>query len=146
MVNEDTVIKIIRNEEKIEDWPRMSFLMLTCWRDILAAGFPGIGFPSVTLVRFDKIKPGDIFIAAIDSNYEEETAPKMWEMIDPSTLKIVGIGCGHSSKKLGDYYTPQGNIHTYYTLRVDCRPTENGGPGYHYFYRTDKDFRVNKNE
>jgi hypothetical protein len=138
MINEDVIIKIVRNNGHKTDWPELVqqfFIRL----DEIKLGFPGIRNSDLSYVNYTTIGVDDIFI------YDDFRTPVMYKKLDDNNFEVVGIGCGSyeaPGEKLFRWKDIiQRNFNDSYVYRVDCRPTENGGHGYYYFYRAYRDYR-----
>ena len=78
-----------------------------------------------------------------------DEAPIMFRSLDRDIGYIEGIGCGIDSKrdpfrnkfKWQDIVVLPKIDANSLVLRVDARPTLNGGPGYYYFFKSYRDFR-----
>jgi hypothetical protein len=115
-------------------------------------GFPGIGNSHLSLVEFSSICSGDIFIydQYLMSETRDDEAPLMLKYLGDYTYFIEGIGCGVDSKRdpdriilrYGGMVREDTILPTVPVLRVDVRPTLGGGPGYYYFFKSYRDFRL----
>ena len=139
MINEDRIIKLIRQYGHKEDWPELvqTFFMHL---DKIKAGFPGIGNNDLSYIQFKDIKEEDYFIV------DDFRTPVMYYKINDSLYRIEGIGEGpyeeEGAAEIRWKNTVSIDLPDYaYVYRVDCRPTENGGPGYYYFFKSYRDFR-----
>ena len=156
MINDDVLIKYVRNELGYKtDWPdKVNFLK--CRLEFIKSGFPGIRGDHLSLVHFKDIKipldanvPGDIFIY---DSMKDDDAPLMLETFSDFML-ILGIGSGMDSVRDPDrikfrYGDHLDNLHKIglnrntLVYRVDVRPKFGiGGPGYYYFYTAYRDQR-----
>jgi hypothetical protein len=150
MINTDIIIKIERQRGHKYDWPEQTREMIKRLNE-LKLGFPGLGNDHLSLVPFEQIKQGDWFIwdEYIESKKRGDSAPMMLNWIEPGKARIEGIGCGLDLKRDPDRIRyrwmdiidlpelKEGQL----VVRVDVRPTLNGGPGYYYFYKSYRDFR-----
>lgn len=150
MLNDDVLIKFSRIRGHRYTWPEQVWRMKERLEHV-KSGFPGIRNNHLDLIEFRYIKEGDIFI---HDRYLEggsgDEAPIMYRITEPWTAEIEGIGIGQDSRRdpdrtkirvwdtvgLGEILNP-GDL----VLRVNVRPTENGGPGYYYFFKSYRDFR-----
>ncbi len=152
MVNDDILIKTERERGHREDWPDLVIAMKERITE-MKLGFPGIGNDHLTLLPFSGIRRGDIFIwdkytESLTRNGDE--APLMLRDLGNNQFFVEGIGVGVDSvrdpERLKfrwkdtvkiDEIDPDSLV-----FRVDVRPTLNGGPGYYYFYKSYRDFRL----
>ena len=152
MINDNVLIKTERARGHKEDWPEIVIQMKERLNEV-KLGFPGLGNDHLSLVPFSQIKVGDWFIWDL---YLEcysrsgDEAPLFLNYLEEGEARIEGIGCGIDSKRDPDRLKfrwmdviglPPISENTL-VLRVDVRPTLNGGPGYYYFYRSYRDFRL----
>lgn len=151
MLNNDTLIKYSRNRGHKTDWPdKVNYMRLRL--DEIKLGFPGIRNDHLSLVEWKDIVEGDIFI--YDSNIEDKVrpteAPIMFRKLPENNLYIEGIGCGLDLERdpyrlkyrWKDTIKSPGFSDNQLVYRVDVRPTINGGPGYYYFFKSYRDFRM----
>lgn len=151
MIDDNTLIKIIRGRGHKEDWPEPVIAMKERLRE-MRLGFPGIRGDHLTLTTFNTIEPGEIFIwdPYLECMGRGDEAPMMLRMIAPDRYYIVGIGCGTDITRdpdrirfrYGDTINLPPFPPDFLTCRVDVRPTLNGGPGYYYFYKSYRDYRL----
>lgn len=150
MINDSAIIKYFRSHGHTTDWPERTVLLKNRIRDI-KLGFPGLGNDHLSLVPYKTIKDGDLFIWDVwllELRYGDE-APIMFRKISDNEALIEGIGVGIDSKRDPDrtrlrwmdtislpIIDPEILV-----LRVDVRPTINGGPGYYYFFKAYRDWR-----
>lgn len=152
MINDDILIKFARKRGYSTTWPEQVNLMKSRMTD-MKLGFPGLGNDHLTLIEFKDIVVGDIFIydpyIETGTNTGDE-APIMLKLLDTAgTYYVEGIGCGLDSIRdpdrtkirWRDTITVQNINPNFLVLRVDVKPTLNGGPGYYYFYKSYRDFR-----
>lgn len=156
MINDDIIIKWERSRGHRSDWP----LLVNQFKDRLREmklGFPGIGDDHLSIVRFDNIRVDDIFIfdPYIETSAHGDLAPIMFRCMSMNLdldgfYRIEGIGRGFDltrdpdriNYRWGDEkYIPKLAPNDFPVLRVDVRPTLNGGPGYYYFFKSYRDFR-----
>lgn len=152
MVNDDVLIKVERARGHRTDWPEVVIGMKERLRE-MKLGFPGIGNNHISLIRVSDLKVSDIFI--YDSCIEDwqgrhnDEAPIMMRILNESTVKIEGIGCGIDSVRDPDRILirwgdkkpiPPMNPNSL-VWRVDVRPTLGCGPSYYYFFKSYRDFR-----
>ena len=151
MINDDTIIKFIRKVRGYrEEWPEKVILFKERLEE-MKQGFPGLGNSHLSIEFFNNIKVGDIFI--IDNSLEKEirddSAPLMLEKTGPDSYDVQGIGYGldlirdpdRTKIRWGDTISLAGIEVNNLVIKVDVRPTLNGGPGYYYFYKSYRDFR-----
>lgn len=156
MINDDVLIKYVRDELGHKtDWPDI-VNFLKCRLEFIKSGFPGIRSNHLSLVRFKDIKipldaivPGDVFIY---DSMKDDDAPLMLETFSDYIL-ILGIGSGMDSVRdpdrikfrYGDHLDNLDKIglnRNTLVYRVDVRPKFGiGGPGYYYFYTAYRDQR-----
>lgn len=158
MINLDTIIKFVRARSRDNNWPDYSYNLLAKIKECLL-GFPGISLNDVSLMTYEDININrDIWILDEDLSYwmsEERTGDSSPLMLSPDpqipgSLIVEGIGCLLDSRDLDrknirwkDHY-PDNYPMPFsqdVVLRVDCRPTDNGGPGYYYFFKAYRDQR-----
>lgn len=152
MINLDVLIKYVREYITSNgNWPEKVWDLKTRI-DTLLLDFPGIGCNCLSFIPFEELKDEDIFI--LDPKILEQSPYDPPLMLGPrdensGLYLIIGIGKGNIDID-PDYYKVGSSVSipwAFYdkhlpVLRVDCRPDENGGPGYHYFYRVgEKDRR-----
>ena len=153
MVNDNILIKYERARGHMTDWPDIVIQMKERMKE-MKLGFPGIGNDHISMVPFSDIKPGEIFIWDLyveGMTRSGDEAPMMLRVSDDGkTCMIEGIGCGVDSVRDPDRLkyrwrdiipTPQIDPN-FLVFRVDVRPTLNGGPGYYYFFKSYRDFRL----
>lgn len=151
MINLDTIIKIVRTRGYKDTWPEQTRYILSRLEEI-KSGFPGIRNDHLSIIPYNKILEGDIFI--YDSYLEKEPrlyddSPIMLKLLPNNLFYVEGIGRGldlvrdprRELIKWRDtisFSVPMDSL----VLRVDVRPTLNGGPGYYYFFRSYRDYRI----
>lgn len=152
MINDNVLIKTERARGHKEDWPEIVIQMRERLNEV-KLGFPGLGNDHLSLVPFSQIKVGDWFIWDLyleSYSRSGDEAPLFLNYLEEGKARIEGIGCGIDSKRDPDRLKfrwmdvislPPISENTL-VLRVDVRPTLNGGPGYYYFYRSYRDFRL----
>ena len=153
MVNDNVLIKFERARGHKTDWPDIVIEMKKRLSE-MRLGFPGIGNDHMTMITFKEIQPGDIFIWDLyleNMIRNGDEAPLMLRLSpDGKECLIEGIGCGIDSSRDPDRLkyrwrdiipTPEINPDSL-VLRVDVRPTLNGGPGYYYFFKAYRDARL----
>ena len=151
MVNDDILIKYSRKRGYKYTWPEQVVKMKARMME-MKLGFPGIGNDHISLVEFDSIKVGDIFIydPYVESgNGTGDEAPVMLRVLESGDCLVEGIGCGWDSKRDPDRIVikwrdvvPMPQLDPkFLVFRVDIRPTLNGGPGYYYFFKSYRDMR-----
>lgn len=148
MVNVDTIIKVVRERGYKTSWPDETRYVMERLK-FIKLGFPGIRNDHLSFIEFKNIKSGEIFI--FDHYLEKgvgDEAPIMLKMINPRTFFVEGIGIGEDSVRDPDKVLIKWRDTISYdispdslVLRVDVRPTLNGGPGYYYFFKSYRDFR-----
>lgn len=151
MINDSVLIRIVRFRGHRTTWPEAVRLLKERLKEV-KLGFPGLGNDHLSLVPFKNIKEGDLFIWDPYLEYptrEGDEAPLLLNWLRGRDVRIDGIGCGIDSVRDPDRIKlrwmdmiemppidPEALV-----LRVDVRPTLNGGPGYYYFFRSPRDFR-----
>lgn len=150
MINNDTLIKYSRARGHSSDWPsQVNYMRLRL--DDMKLGFPGIRNDHLTIVEWKDIKEDDIFIydPNIESQEQPDEAPLMLRKLSTGRYYVEGIGCGLDIsrdplrlnirwKDTIDFNLPE----NFLVHRVEVRPTLNGGPGYYYFFKSYRDFRL----
>lgn len=155
MINDDILIKIVRNGlgHKKDNWPDRVIELNARLRE-LKLGFPGLGNDHLSLVWYDQIKTGDMFI--IDEHLLDmggrkgDEAPILYKKFTDTDAIIEGIGCGIDSKRDPDRIKyrwrdivelpklPEKTL----VIKVEVKPDlVTGGPGYYYFYKSYRDWR-----
>lgn len=152
MINNDVLIKYIRGKGYLHDWIDKVISMKERLRE-MKLGFPGIGNSHISLSTIQEINLGDIFIVDpyLMSNCRGELAPIMYKSLGQEGYLIEGIGCGFDLSRDPDRTKyrwndiiqefPENIPSNYPIIKVDVRPTSNGGPGYYYFFKSYRDFR-----
>lgn len=151
MIDDNTIIKYERARGHKFDWPEAVINLKERLKE-MKLGFPGIGNDHLSLTVFNNIVVNDIFIIDnfLESNIRGDEAPLMLKSVGNGNYYIMGIGCGVDSVRdpdrlrfrYGDIvYLPTINPNTL-VCRVDVRPTLCGGPGYYYFFKSYRDFRL----
>ena len=150
MINDAALIKFVRARGHKTDWPEVVITMRERIRE-MKLGFPGIGNNHLTLVPFNEIESGEIFIydPFIFSEVRGDEAPMMLKYLGNNRFYIEGIGCGLDSVRdpdrinfrYGDVFQFPFPSPDFLVSRVDVRPTMNGGPGYYYFFKAYRDMR-----
>jgi hypothetical protein len=151
MINDDTLIKIVRSRGYKKTWPDQVNRMKArlTW---IKLGFPGIRNDHLTISLAKDLKEGDLYI--YDQYLEKgfgygDEAPLMLKWINPEQTEIVGIGQGEDSRrdptrKLLRWKdiipAPQLDPDTL-VLSVNPSPTLNGGSAYYYFFKSYRDLR-----
>lgn len=151
MIDDNTLIKFVRGRGYKEDWPERVITMKERLRE-MRLGFPGIRNEHLSLVPFNTIEPGEIFIwdNYLEGKKRGDEAPIMLRVEDMNVYYIMGIGCGTDTRRDPDrLFFRYGNViklppfaPDFLVCRVDVRPTLNGGPGYYYFYKSYRDYRL----
>lgn len=152
MVNLDVIIKKIRNlYPGSYNWPELSYRLEVRLKECLR-GFPGIGFSDISLIEFKNLLPDDLWILDTELLTRSrilDNAPIMFSSVDKKNniYRVEGIGCQEDSRdplrksiRWMDLHSPEVSPDDL-VIRVDCRPTENGGPGYYYFFKAYRDQR-----
>ena len=153
MINDDIIIKIVRNGlGHKKDWPDRVIEFNKRLLE-MKLGFPGLGNDHLSLVWYDTIKVGDLFI--IDDHLLDmggrkgDEAPVMYKKFTNTDAIIEGIGCGIDSKRDPERLKyrwkdivelpklPDKTL----VVKVDVNPDLNGGPGYYYFFKSYRDWR-----
>lgn len=151
MINDDILIKYARKRGYKKTWPDQVNRMKTRMTE-MKLGFMGIGNDHMSLVEFQTIKEGDIFI--YDPYVESgsgmgDEAPLMLKVLPDGMCYIEGIGVGLDSVRDPDRTRfrwrdtiPMPQLApNFLVFKVEVRPTLNGGPGYYYFFKSYRDFR-----
>lgn len=151
MINDDILIKYARKRGYKKTWPDQVNRMKTRMTE-MKLGFMGIGNDHLSLVEFQTIKEGNIFI--YDPYVESgsgtgDEAPLMLKVLPEGKCYIEGIGVGLDSQRDPDRIRfrwrdtiPMPNLDPEFLVyKVEVRPTLNGGPGYYYFFKSYRDFR-----
>ena len=153
MVNDDVLIKYAWISGHKSDWPDFVMAMKNRMTE-MKLGFPGIGNNDITLVEFNTLKPGDLFIydpyINVPSGIVYDEAPVMYQILEDNRLYVEGIGKGDDSIRdplrlnirWRDVLPPMILDPTFPVFRVDSRPTMNGGPAYYYFFKAYHDQRT----
>ena len=150
MINDDILIKTARERGYKTTWPDQVVRMKARMYN-MRLGFPGIRNDHLSLVEFQNIKEGDIFIydpyVELGDGVGDE-APVMLRALPGGKCYIEGIGCGLDSddpkriKRRWQDIIDKPNIDPHFLVqRVEVRPDLNGGPGYYYFFKSYRDFR-----
>ena len=152
MIVVGSVIKLVRNSRGIKtDWPRYVRAFLDRL-DEIKLGFPGLGNDHLTIAKYGTIREGDYFIfdeCICDLTRSNDNAPILYRAVKDKKAVIEGIGCGLDSTRDPDRiklrWKDVVNLPSaspeFPVLRVDVRPTLNGGPAYYYFYKAYRDNR-----
>lgn len=151
MINDDTIIKFIRKVRGYrEEWPEKVILFKERLEE-MKRGFPGLGNSHLSIESFNNIKVGDIFIIdnSLEKKIRDDSAPLMLEKTGPNSYDVQGIGYGldlirdpdRTKIRWGDTISLAGIEVNDLVIKVDVRPTLNGGPGYYYFFKSYRDFR-----
>ena len=151
MINDDILIKYARKRGYKKTWPDQVNRMKTRMTE-MKLGFMGIGNDHLSLVEFQTIKEGNIFI--YDPYVESgsgtgDEAPLMLKVLPEGKCYIEGIGVGLDSQRDPDRIRfrwrdtiPMPNLDPEFLVyKVEVRPTLNGCPGYYYFFKSYRDFR-----
>lgn len=151
MINDDILIKISRSRGHNEDWPKQVRYMRNRLYDV-KLGFPGIRNDHMDIVEFKDLKDGDYFIydPYLETGVVNDIAPKMLKVLGNGKYIIEGIGCGldiddpdRNKYRYKDVVSdPFGINSNNLCLRVNVRPGLTGGPGYYYFLKSYRDFRM----
>lgn len=150
MVNDDIFIKFARSRGYKTEWPDQVNYMKARFHEV-KLGFPGIGNDHVDLIEFGELEIGDIFIydPYVEVRSGDE-APIMFKILEDGKGYVEGIGCGVDSVRdplrlkirwmdIIDLPPLSSNFLVY---RVNVRPKYTGGPGYYYFFKSYRDFRL----
>ena len=129
MVNDDILIKFARKRGFSKTWPDQVNKMKSRMTE-MKLGFPGIGNDHLSLMEYQNLNPGEIFIydpyvesGAIGDGLDSQRDPERIKFRWRDTIQLPPL-------------PPE-----FLVFRVDPRPTLNGGPGYYYFYKSYRDFR-----
>ena len=159
MINDNLIIKLVRQNELFKDfWPERVLDIKNKLKLIRERSLPGLDNNCLSLIRFKDIKVGDIIVYLRGKN-----PLFVFEVVNFSNNKLVSklinIGEGIDFE---DFYL-QIEVDKYcqeiaesdfksdnylfddWVIKIDARPTINGGPGYYYFFRTPKDLRLSLN-
>lgn len=148
MINIDCLIKFSRQIGFNKDWPEQVNYMLDRLETV-KIGFPGISDKHLELIKYSDLEVGDKFIydpCLIRFNLDDDT-PIMYSILENNELKIEGIGYGEDPrdkfrlKKWKDIIQSNFKQDTI-VYKVIAKPTETGGPGYYYFFKSYRDFRI----
>lgn len=150
MINLDTIIKILRKRGHKTDWPEHTRRMLKRLEEV-RLGFPGIRNDHLSLIERGKLVEGDIFIydSYLGTSRGGDEAPLMLKIVGGGQYYVEGIGLGLDLIRDSDrtkirwrdiigYNIPEDTL----VCKVDVKPSMNGGPGYYYFYKSYRDFRL----
>ena len=151
MINDETLIKIVRKRGFQRTWPTQVNRMKSRL-EWVRLGFPGIRNDHLSLIRFGDLKLGDLYI--YDEYLERgfgygDEAPLMLKWINPDQTEIVGIGQGEDSRRDPERVklrwkdiipAPQLDPDSLILL-VNPSPTLNGGSAYYYFFKSYRDLR-----
>jgi hypothetical protein len=151
MINDDTLIKIVRSRGYKKTWPDQVNRMKArlTW---IKLGFPGIRNDHLTISLAKDLKEGDLYI--YDQYLEKgfgygDEAPLMLKKLDGGKVVVEVIGKGMDSIRdperlrirwkdiLPEPPLGKGEL----VLKVDPSPTLNGGSAYYYFFKSYRDFR-----
>lgn len=151
MINDDTLIKIVRSRGYKKTWPDQVNRMKArlTW---IKLGFPGIRNDHLTISLAKDLKEGDLYI--YDQYLEKgfgygDEAPLMLRVLGSGKCIVEGIGQGADSKRdpyrvnlrWKDVIEMPGIGENELILRVNPSPTLNGGSAYYYFFKSYRDFR-----
>lgn len=158
MINLDTIIKIGRSRIKEgliqrTDWPEYTRFVLGRLDDI-KQGFPGLGGEDLTFLEWDQVQDGEmiIFDSRVEEYPDDWSCPILGRVLERKEkqlrIYIEGIGKGYNmsdpERKIfrwgQEAIIPEPHPRSL-MLRVDSRPTQNGGPGYYYFFKAVRDQR-----
>lgn len=151
MINDDTLIKFVRSRGNLYNWPdEVNLIKSNLERT--KRGFPGIRNDHLSLLKFKDINIGDLFI--FDTNFDKlnfDEAPVMFKLLENNLGYVEGIGIGIDSrdpyrviyrwKDIVDLSMFQINNNST-IFKVDIKPSLSGGPGYYYFFKSYRDFRI----
>lgn len=151
MINDETLIKIVRGRGHKRTWPEQVILMKERL-EWVRLGFPGIRNDHLSLIKFSDLKIGDIYI--YDQYLEKgfgfgDEAPLMLKWINQDQTEIIGIGQGDDSMRDPERLklrwkdiipAPQLDP-SVLVLLVNPNPTLNGGSAYYYFFKSYRDLR-----
>ena len=153
MINDNVLIKFAREKRGHTDWPEKVIKMKERIQE-MKLGFPGLGNNHLSLIPFEDIQEGDMFIwdPSFEAPCRLDPAPLLFEVLGYKKWRIEGIGCGWDLSvdparihhRWRDILEGDALPRIYWkdpVFRVDVRPTPNGGPGYYYFYKAYRDYR-----
>lgn len=151
MINLQTIVKIVRGHGHSLDWPEASKRLIQRLQEI-KKGFPGIRNDHLSFIEITQAKEGDLIIIDkyLETSWSSNNEPPLMLRVLPGLKGYVVEGIGIGEDKDDPYrvkmrwkdiipelpYNIQGLV-----LRVDVKPTLNGGPGYYYFFKSYRDFR-----
>lgn len=157
MINDDVLIKLSRKQlGHSDDWPEFVISLKKRIREI-KLGFPGIKNNHLSIINVNNLNINDTFI--IDDYFGKDNidftdnAPLMLKILEkPKHFLIEGIGIGTDINRdpyrlnfrwkdiiYIDNLERINNI----VFRVDVKPDSvTGGPGYYYFFKSYRDFRL----
>lgn len=151
MIDDNVLIKFTRARGHKTDWPEHVIAMKERSKE-MRLGFPGIRLDHLTLITYNSIEPEEIFIydPYVESMERGDEAPFMLKALGSNQFYIMGIGCGADiirdpdriKFRYGDTIYFPSISPDFLVSRVDVRPTLNGGPGYYYFYKSYRDYRL----
>lgn len=151
MIDDNVLIKCVRSRGYKTDWPEKVQSLKTRIYQI-KLGFPGLNNDHLSIVQYKDIQEGDLFIwdQYLELPYFGDEAPIMFRVLPEEKGVIEGIGIGIDSVRDPDRINlrwmdivnlpkiSENNL----VLRVNVRPTLNGGPGYYYFFKAYRDNRI----
>jgi len=155
MVNLDIYIKVVRKKwgHRKDEWPLYVRELSERIRE-MKLGFTGINDDAISLVDFDTIKEGDMFVwdtcLKDTGRRHNDEAPLMLKKLENGKALIEGIGCGVDSVRDPDRIKyrwrniiDMPNIEKDdLVVRLDSRPDViTGGSVYYWFYKAFRDSR-----
>ncbi|MBP3732173.1 MAG: hypothetical protein J6I84_02895 [Bacilli bacterium] len=151
MINDDTIIKIERLRGFKRTWPEQTNRVKSRLQWV-REGFPGIRNDHLDLTTYARIKTGSLYIW--DPYLEKgfgfgDEAPLMLKDLGNGKSEVIGIGKGSDSKRdptrtlirWKDIIPTPIIAPSELVLRVNPKPTLNGGSAYYYFYKSPRDQR-----
>ncbi len=150
MINDYTIIKLSRKVlgDNSEYWPRRVRYIKNHLEE-MKLGFPGIGNSHMSFKFSNDLVEGDIFIldySLIQDDLLLNIPPVMFRYLGGNKFFIEGIGKGLHASDPDRLFrwkdTIEIDILPPLVLSVDVKPTDNGGPGYYYFFKSYRDFRI----
>ena len=151
MINDETIIKIVRKRGYSRTWPDQVNRM-KARLEWIRLGFPGIRNDHLSIIKPGDLKIGDLFI--YDEYLEKgfgygDEAPLMLKVLGGGKVEIIGIGQGDDSirdperikLRWKDIIDSPKLDPDELILSVNPSPTLNGGSAYYYFFKSYRDSR-----
>lgn len=144
MINDSTLIKIVRKTNPYGDWPKEVRKINEELLSIKVDSFKGLNSDCLSYVKFSTIKEDEIFILYRGEN----RSPLMLLYKSSNSFVIQAVGSGLDlddpfllKYKFGEILNLVIEPDTY-VYKVDCKPKDTGGPGHFFFYKMPKDSRM----